>query len=79
MAADTRRGLAWAFGAAFGIAGFAVPWKLAGDVGSTSTNTPLLLGSAAVFSTSLGTAVDHHGDVRRSSCDESLRCSPSGR
>jgi len=56
MAADTRRGLAWAFGAAFGIAGFAVPWKLAGDVGSTSTNTLLLLGSAAVFSTSLGIA-----------------------
>lgn len=54
MSPDRRRGILWALAAAFGIAGFAVPWKLASSVGAPSTNTLLLLAWAATFSTALG-------------------------
>ncbi len=53
MPENQRRGLLWAFGASLGIAGFAVPWKLANQGGETAVNTLILLGSAAVFSTLL--------------------------
>ncbi len=53
MPQDQRRGLLWAFGASLGIAGFAVPWKLANQGGETAVNTLILLGSAALFSTLL--------------------------
>ena len=46
---DTRRGWALAFGAALGIAGWAIPWKLASGAGAASTNALLLLAFAAVF------------------------------
>jgi len=44
-----RRGWWLAFGAAGGIAGWAVPWKLAAAEGSANTNALLLLGFAALF------------------------------
>jgi drug/metabolite transporter (DMT)-like permease len=50
-----RRGLLWALAAAFGIAAFAVPWKLANSLGDGSVNTLILLSSAALFSTLLST------------------------
>jgi drug/metabolite transporter (DMT)-like permease len=40
----------WALGAAVGIAGWAIPWKLASAEGEASTNALLLLGFAACFS-----------------------------
>lgn len=55
MLHQQRRGLAWAFGAALGIAGFAVPWKLANTLGDGSVNTLVLLSSAALFSSLLAT------------------------
>ncbi|MCP3984605.1 MAG: DMT family transporter [bacterium] len=55
MPHEQRRGLAWALGAALGIAGFAVPWKLANTLGDASVNTLVLLASAALFSSALAT------------------------
>lgn len=44
-----RRGVLWALGAAVGIAGWAIPWKLASAEGEASANALLLLASAAVL------------------------------
>lgn len=51
MHEDRRRGVFWALGAAVGIAGWAVPWKLASAEGAASANALLLLGFAAVLNT----------------------------
>ncbi len=53
MSSDFRRGLFWAFGAALGIAGFAVPWKLANSLSPGPVNTLILLTSAAVLNSAL--------------------------
>jgi len=49
MHEERRRGTLWALGAAVGIAGWAVPWKLAASEGAASANALLLLGFAAVL------------------------------
>ena len=49
MDADRRRGMVWALGAAVGIAGWAIPWKLASAEGAASANALLLLAFAAAF------------------------------
>lgn len=49
MHADRRRGTLWALAAAVGIAGWAIPWKLASAEGSASANALLLLAFAAAF------------------------------
>jgi drug/metabolite transporter (DMT)-like permease len=46
-----RRGTLWALGAAVGIAGWAIPWKLASAEGAASANALLLLAFAASFNT----------------------------
>lgn len=46
---DRRRGTLWALGAAVGIAGWAIPWKLASAEGAASANALLLLAFAAAF------------------------------
>ena len=51
MTANRRRGVLWALGAAVGIAGWAIPWKLASAHGPASTNALLLLVFAALFNT----------------------------
>jgi drug/metabolite transporter (DMT)-like permease len=45
-----RRGILWALGAAAGIAGWAIPWKLASAEGAANANALLLLTFAALFS-----------------------------
>jgi drug/metabolite transporter (DMT)-like permease len=49
MQGEQRRGVLWALGAAVGIAGWALPWKLAAGEGAASVNALLLLAFAAVF------------------------------
>ena len=46
-----RRGTLWALGAAIGIAGWAIPWKLASIEGAANANALLLLAFAATFNT----------------------------
>ncbi|MEZ4289277.1 MAG: DMT family transporter [Myxococcota bacterium] len=46
--ADRRTGLAWAFAAALGSAGFVIPWKLANEAGDPAHSVLLLLGGAAL-------------------------------
>ena len=53
MPNDPRRGLLFALAAAFGIAAFVVPWKIASAHGPSHVNTLILLGAAALFSTLL--------------------------
>ena len=56
MSSDPRRGILWALASASCIAAFAIPWKIASDVGEASTNTLLLLVSAALFTSALTAA-----------------------
>jgi drug/metabolite transporter (DMT)-like permease len=44
-----RRGTLWALAAAAGIAGWAIPWKLASAEGAATANALLLLAFAAIF------------------------------
>jgi drug/metabolite transporter (DMT)-like permease len=49
MSDARRRGFVLAFGAALGIVGWAIPWKLAAGEGAAHTNALLLLAFAAAF------------------------------
>jgi drug/metabolite transporter (DMT)-like permease len=51
--ANRRRGLAWAFAAAFGSALFVIPWKLANTAGSPDHSVLILLSSAALMNSAL--------------------------
>ena len=44
---DRRLGLTWAFAAAFGAAGFVIPWKLANQAGSPDLSAVIMLAAAA--------------------------------
>jgi drug/metabolite transporter (DMT)-like permease len=71
MSTDHRRGILWALGASFGIAGFVVPWKMANALGDQSINTLVLLVAAAGFNTIL-TAVGRGAIFRVSKFDFGL-------
>lgn len=51
MTSRRTRGLAWAGLSTLGSAGFAVPWKLANELGDPSASVLMLLVSAALFNT----------------------------
>ncbi len=53
MSNEQRRGFFWALAATLGIASFVIPWKVAAGLGETTTNTLVLLASAAVFNSLL--------------------------
>ncbi len=53
MPNEHRRGIMWALAAAFGIAGFVIPWKIASTHGGTATNALILLAAAAIFNSLL--------------------------
>jgi len=53
MPHDPRKGILFALAAAFGIAAFVVPWKIASSHGPSHTNTLILLTAAALFNTLL--------------------------
>lgn len=62
MRDDRRRGVLWALAAAVGIAGWAIPWKLASAEGAASVNALLLLTFAAAFNSAWNRVRPPSGD-----------------